>query len=182
MFLRETFSSCYCACDRDSSSFLPTPKLYTQRNAIMGWFTPSSRSHSSNHRPTYSRAGSTFSSRSSSYYKRRPRDGYIQRLLHKLKHLIREVMAYARRHPYKVFLLVIMPLISGGVLHSIARQFGIRLPDFLKGSAATRGGGGYYGSQGYGESDFGRNVGNIADLAGNIGSIGSVMKLASSFM
>ncbi|KAG9511994.1 hypothetical protein KCU93_g10424, partial [Aureobasidium melanogenum] len=58
-----------------------------------------SRSHhkSSHTRPTFPRAPSStasFFSRnggSSSYYKRRPRDGYIQSLLHKLKRLIRDL-------------------------------------------------------------------------------------------
>jgi len=56
-----------------------------------------------------------------------------------------------------------MPLVSGGVLHKLARQFGVNLPDF--GGASARGGGfsgsghgssssaGYYGSTGYGYED-----------------------------
>ena len=72
-----------------------------------------------------------------------------------------------------------MPLISGGVLASIARQFGIRLPDFLqgKGGMGGGGGGGYYGSQGYGD-DYGRGGGD----SGLGDSMGSLLKVAKAFM
>jgi len=36
-----------------------------------------------------------------------------------------------RRHPLKVFLLVIMPLITGGALAKLLAQVGIRLPPGL---------------------------------------------------
>ncbi|KAF2752820.1 hypothetical protein EJ05DRAFT_480970 [Pseudovirgaria hyperparasitica] len=142
----------------------------------MGWFNSSS-SHS---RPSYTRASSTFSSHSrsgSSYYKRRPRDNYIQMLLRKFKHLIRELYYYARRHPIKILFMVIMPLISGGVLHQIARQFGIQLPAALRGNGGARGfrdDNGYYSSQGYeGRSD---------GVFGGFGDFGSVVKVARMFM
>ncbi|OCK95419.1 uncharacterized protein K441DRAFT_686759 [Cenococcum geophilum 1.58] len=146
----------------------------------MSWF---SRSGSSSHRPSYARsyAGSSHSShgRSSSHYKRRPRDGYIQRMIYKFKHLLRKLYDYARRHPIKVFFMVIMPLISGGLLHKAAKQLGIRLPDVLKGSGgASRGGGGYYGSEGYGKEESS----GIGKLAAGIGGLGSVAKLAQAFM
>ena len=69
-----------------------------------------------------------------------------------------------------------MPLISGGVLASIARQFGIRLPDFLqgKGGMGSRSGG-YYGSQGYGD-DYGGGDSGLGD------SMGSLLKVAKAFM
>ena len=81
----------------------------------MGWFSPSRRS-------------------SSSYYRRRPRDGYIRRLIHQLKRILRDLYGYARRHPIKVFMLVVMPLVTGGALHNVLRQFGIRLPSAMFGN------------------------------------------------
>jgi hypothetical protein len=162
----------------------------------MGWFTGSSSSHGHSHRGSYVRSssGSVFSrssshhghgghhSSSSSYYKRRPRDGYISRLYHKLKHLLKELYYFARRHPVKIFFMVVMPLISGGVLHNVARNFGISLPAMLRGSAGKSGGGGYdsyYGSSGYERESSG---GGAAGLMGNLGNVGSLLKMAQAFM
>lgn len=130
----------------------------------MGLFSSHS-SHSSHHRPTYARSSSHYS-RSSSYYKRRPRTGYINRLLAKLKHLLRELYYYARRHPIKVFMLVVMPLISGGVLAKLAAVAGFRLPAVLMGGMGTAGRGygaygGYYGSAGYGSAGTGNGLGGL---------------------
>jgi len=158
----------------------------------MGWFTSSSNRRSSSSRPAYSRAGSERSSashsRSSSYYKRRPRDGYISRLVYKLKHLIHQLWYYARKNPIKIFFLVIMPLISGGVLAGIARQFGIRLPSFLQGKGgrgAGGGSGGYYGSHGYeGGHGMGGAMGGLSGLSGlaSGGNMGSLMSVAKAFL
>ena len=93
----------------------------------MGWFTPSYSSSSSHRRS------------SSSSYRRRPRDGYIQRMIQQLRRFLRDLIAYARRNPMKVVMMVIMPLITGGALTGILRRFGIRLPP---GMARMFGGGG----------------------------------------
>ena len=159
------------------------------------FFPWSSSSSSHNRRPSNSRAGSTYRSHSrdsygnsrsgsSSYYKRRPRDGFIQRLIYRLKHLLRELWYYARRNPVKLFFLVIMPLISGGVLAGIAKQFGIRLPGFLMGKSQGRGYGGYYGSQGYGPERRGGGLGGLASMAGGLsgGNVGSLMSIAKMFI
>lgn len=37
-------------------------------------------------------------------------------------------MAYARRHPVKLLMLVVMPLITGGALHGLLRQLGVKVP------------------------------------------------------
>jgi hypothetical protein len=157
-------------------------------------------------RRSSSYAGSSYSSTSrhhasTSRYKRSPRDGYLQHLYAKLRHFLREVWRYAQRHPYKVFFMVIMPLVSGGVLHKLARQFGVNLPEM--GGAGTRGGysggghsGGYYGSEGYGESRGGGGggfggidmqtlaggIGTAQSLAGGISSLASLAGMASKFM
>ncbi|KAG9562523.1 hypothetical protein KCU77_g3169, partial [Aureobasidium melanogenum] len=144
-----------------------------------------SRSHykSSHTRPAFPRAPSStasFFSRnggSSSYYKRRPRDGYIQSLLHKLKRLIRDLWEYAQRHPFKAFMAVVVPLISaGGALHSLLKQFGVRLPVMFD---AGVGRGGYYGSAGYGGYESGSVFGGGG---GAMDTVGSLMKFARAFM
>lgn len=110
-------------------------------------------------------------------------------------------MHYARRHPYKVFFAVIMPLVSGGVLHKLARQFGVNLPEM--GGSAARGGyvgsghtggyssgaGGYYGSEGYGPSGSrgGAQGGmfggiDVQSVAGGIGNLATIAQMASKFM
>jgi hypothetical protein len=103
--------------------------------------------------------------------------------------------------------MVIMPLVSGGVLHKLARQFGVNLPEM--GGQGARGGysgsghhsssggasGGYYGSQGYGmessrsgPSNGGggmmAGLGNIdmQSVAGGIGGLANLASMASKFM
>jgi len=154
------------------------------------WFFPrsSSSSSSKHHKPGYARSSSGFSSysrSSTSHYKRRPRDGYVDRLVHKFKHLIRELWYYLRRNPIKVFFLVIMPLISGGALAAFAKQFGIRLPAFLSGKHAKGMGesGGYYGSKGYGggAEDLLGSAGGLGSLLGG-GGVGNLMGVAKMFL
>lgn len=79
--------------------------------------------------------------------------------------MLRNIYNYARRHPVKVFILVIMPLITGGALHNILRQFGIRLPVGLSSVM-----GGYGGSRG----GF--------DGRGGEGGLQSLMNIAKMFM
>ncbi|PHH60408.1 hypothetical protein CDD81_1686 [Ophiocordyceps australis] len=69
---------------------------------------------------------------SSSYYKRSPRHGFLQRTYRKLRRLLRHLARYARRHPYKVFFLVIMPLITGGLLSALLARFGLGLPPSIE--------------------------------------------------
>ncbi|KAI8632509.1 hypothetical protein F5Y19DRAFT_366300 [Xylariaceae sp. FL1651] len=70
--------------------------------------------------------------RSSSYYKRSPRSNFMTRAYKKLKRLLRDLMYYAKRHPMKVFMLVIMPLVTGGALTALLARFGLRLPAGLE--------------------------------------------------
>lgn len=82
-----------------------------------------------------------------------------------------------------------MPLISGGALAAVARQFGVKLPDFLSGKGAREMSGaydGYYGSKGYNRHST--SSGGLGDLMGAVGemgggaSIGTMMNLAKNFM
>jgi hypothetical protein len=45
-----------------------------------------------------------------------------------LKRLLRNLVYYAKRHPIRVFMLVIMPLVTGGALTALLARFGLRLP------------------------------------------------------
>lgn len=188
----------------------------------MGWFTPSRNSssffggyvgggdkHHRSHSPrsSVSHAHSSYS-RSSSYYKRRPRDGYLARLLHKLRHFVRELVHYAKRHPFKAALAVLGPLlVSGGILHQVSRNFGFKLPHALKGlglggsghgsggfpmadlMGGSRHGGagmdGYYGSSGYSGSGGGSQSGGLGGLGavvGSLGGLGTLVSVAKAFM
>ncbi|OAL49217.1 hypothetical protein IQ07DRAFT_588547 [Pyrenochaeta sp. DS3sAY3a] len=153
---------------------------------------PSRRPH---YRTGYASSTHSTSSRhhsSTSRYKRSPRDSYMQHLYKKLQHFMREIWRYAQRHPYKVFFMVIMPLVSGGVLHKLAKQFGVTLPEM--GGQGARGGssasGGYYGSDGYGMERGGGGGGaagmlgglDLQSVAGGIGGLASIASMASKFM
>lgn len=96
--------------------------------------------------------------------------------------------------------MVIMPLVSGGVLHKLARQFGVNLPEM--GGQGARGGhsggghsgGNYYGSAGYGDersaggmggfdmSTLSSGIGTAQSLAGGISGLASLAGMASKFM
>jgi hypothetical protein len=145
-------------------------------------------------RPSY--AGSSYSSSSrhhssTSRYKRSPRDGYLSYLYGKVRHFLREIWRYAQRHPYKIFFMVIMPLVSGGVLTKFAKQFGVTLPDM----GGKKGGGsaaGYYGSDGYGAEGRGGGgfdmqsltggIQTAQSLAGGVSGLASLAGMASKFM
>lgn len=82
--------------------------------------------------------------RAPSYYKRSPRPNFVNRALSKLRRLLRDLVYYAKRHPLKVFALVIMPLVTGGFLTALLARFGLRLPAGLErmlGVAAKAGAG-----------------------------------------
>lgn len=71
-----------------------------------------------------------------------------------------------------------MPLISaGGAIHSILRQFGVRLPVAFDGVGRSYDGG-YYGSSGYG-NEFGRDGGGGG---GAMETMGNMFKIAQAFM
>ncbi|KAI5853666.1 hypothetical protein GGS23DRAFT_502778 [Durotheca rogersii] len=99
-------------------------------------------------RSVFSSGSRNLPGRSGSYYKRQPRSSFLQRMLKKLKRLLRDLVHYAKRHPIKVFMLVIMPLVTGGALTALLARFGMRLPPFIErmlGVAARAGSGGSAG-------------------------------------
>lgn len=113
---------------------------------------------------------SVFSSFSSSSRRARPREGFVQRMIHSIKKLFRDIYRYARKHPVKVFLLVILPLLTSGVLPKLLAMVGLRLPHGVAsalgssgaGASAARGFGGMEGAAGKGLSE---SVSGLVSLA-----------------
>jgi hypothetical protein len=83
-----------------------------------------------------------------------------------VRRLFRDLVYYAKRHPLKVFMLVIMPLVTGGALTALLARFGIRMPAGLErmmGVAARASTGDGIGL-----------VGEAVRMAGNLGGSGAV--------
>ncbi|KAJ6092926.1 hypothetical protein N7486_008215 [Penicillium sp. IBT 16267x] len=89
---------------------------------------------------------SVFSTFSSSSRRARPREGFVQRMIRSIKKLFRDIYRYAREHPMKVLMLVVLPLLTSGVLPKLLAMIGIQLPHgvlgALGGSSGARGMGG----------------------------------------
>ncbi|TVY33129.1 hypothetical protein LSUB1_G007585 [Lachnellula subtilissima] len=127
--------------------------------------------------------------RSSSYYKRSPRGGFIKRVYSRLRRLLRDLLYYMKRNPIKVFVLVIMPLVTGGALSGLLGRFGIRLPGGLE---KMFGGGAGIGRGREGGTQFERSsyrsegplggMGGIGSAMGGLGGLGGAMSLAKMFM
>lgn len=113
----------------------------------------------------------------------------------KLRRLLRDLLYYLKKHPMKVFMLVIMPLITGGALTGLLARFGIRLPGGVEkmfGAAA----GGSVGGMGVGrgagghmqfertkvEGPLGGLGGGIGNAISGMGGIGGAVSLAKMFM
>jgi hypothetical protein len=98
--------------------------------------------------------------------------------------MLKDLWAYARRHPVKAFFAVVVPMLSaGGAVAGILKQFGIRLPLGLGGALGMGGvarkmGGGYYGSEGYGD------LAGLGGLGGGslMEGAGSLFQVAKMFM
>lgn len=69
---------------------------------------------------------------STSSYRRSPRSNFLTRAYKQLKRLLRDLVYYAKRHPIKVFTLVVLPLITGGALTALLARFGLRLPPSIE--------------------------------------------------
>lgn len=151
-----------------SRSRSPSRKYYASRPSV-------SRSVSSIFSLGSSRAYS-----SSRHSRARPRSGFVARI----RRFLREVYSYMRRHPLRVFLLVIMPLITGGALAKLLAQFGIRLPRSLQsmvGSNPYRSETDRYYARG-GARDFTGGTA-LPGMGGGVGqSISSLMGIAKMFV
>lgn len=77
--------------------------------------------------------GSIFGrSSSSSVYRRSPRSGFISRAFKKLRQLLRDLLYHMKREPYKVLMLVVIPLLLSGTFSKLLAKFGVRLPSSLQ--------------------------------------------------
>jgi hypothetical protein len=120
----------------------------------------------------------------------------MARIYSKLRRLLRDLLYYFKKHPMKVFMLVIMPLITGGALTGLLAKFGIRLPGGIEkmfGAAAGGSNGGGYGvGRGQGghmqfertkvEGPLGGLGEGIGSVVGGLGGIGGAVSLAKMFM
>ena len=154
---------------------------------------PSRRKSSSHNNPYYasrpsaSRSASSFFSlgggggSSRGYSSRaRPRSGFMARI----RKFIRDLYSYMRRNPIKVFMLVIMPLITGGALTKILGQFGVRLPAGLQQFAGGgRGQDRFYSRGGARDFEGGSSLPGMSGGFGGMGSaLGTVAGIAKNFL
>lgn len=63
-------------------------------------------------------------------------------MIHYIKKLLRDIYHYMRRHPIKVFMMVIMPLFTSGALQKLLSMIGLRLPKGIFGDLGKALGGG----------------------------------------
>lgn len=113
----------------------------------------------------------------------RPRRGFVA----KVRRWLRELYEYMKRHPLKVFMLVILPLITGGALTKILSVVGIRLPPSIEralGSSMTRGTGAnqrYFANGGARDFAGGSALDGMMG-AGLGGSLGGLLSMAKMFV
>ncbi|KAI2788530.1 hypothetical protein POX_e06547 [Penicillium oxalicum] len=109
---------------------------------------------------------SVFSSYSSSSRRARPREGFVQRMIHSVKKLLRDIWRYARQHPIKVFLMVILPLLTSGVLPKLLAMVGLRLPHGVASAlGASSAGRGYGGMEGGSRGGLSESLNGLLSLA-----------------
>lgn len=119
--------------------------------------------------------------RSSSYYKRSPRKGYLSKILHQLRRLWRDLIYYAKKNPLKVFMLVIMPLLTSGALVGLLSRFGVRLPGGLDRMLRNLGGGSE-GSLHMERESYQGPLSGVGNVVGAMGGLGGAMNVAKMFM
>ncbi|KAJ9652434.1 hypothetical protein H2198_008304 [Neophaeococcomyces mojaviensis] len=140
-----------------------------------------------------SRAGSTHSSSrgifgsSSKHHshgsRAQPRRGFVARV----QKWLRDLYYYLKKHPVKVFFLVIMPLITGGALTKLLHTVGIRLPRSIErmvGSSMNRGYGDnqrFYARGGARDFDGGTSMPGIGGAGLGESAMG-LFKMAKMFM
>ena len=145
-------------------------------------------SHSRHQRSTRGVSNNPFnffaSSRSfGSSSRARPRSGFVARV----RRFLLEVYSYMRRHPAKVFFLIILPLITGGALTKLLSVVGIRLPRSVENLMSQFGGGrGVVERERFYSRGGARDFGGGSALPGMMGgvgqSVGGLMGLAKMFM
>ncbi|KAI9745442.1 MAG: hypothetical protein M1818_000976 [Claussenomyces sp. TS43310] len=150
--------------------------------------------HSSSHNNSSRASFFGLGGRSTSHYKRSPRKGYLNKMYAQLRRLLRDLVYYLKKNPFKVFVLVIMPLITGGVLTGLLARFGIRLPAGVERMIAklgghsgesfgrTNGGTGAGGGLHFEREKYEGPLGGMGKAMGAMGGAGTLMGLAKMFM
>lgn len=98
-------------------------------------------------------------------------------MIRSIKKLIRDIYRYARHHPVKVFMLVILPLLTSGVLPKLLAVVGLRLPHGVasalgsSGAGAARGFGGLEGGAGKGLSESVNGLMSLAKMLLELGVV-----------
>jgi len=84
----------------------------------------------------------------------------------------------------KVFMLVIMPLITGGALTGLLRQLGIRLPNGMERmfGGGTSIGRGHGGGMQFERSHYEGPLGGMGGMGGVASGMGGLMNVAKMFM
>ncbi|KIW72266.1 hypothetical protein PV04_00472 [Phialophora macrospora] len=111
----------------------------------------------------------------------RPRSGFINRI----RRFLHEIYEKFKRHPFRMFMLVIMPLLTSGVLVKLFSSIGIRLPTSIHrmmGGQQTR-----QPTERFYARGGARDMGGGTALPGMAGpgwgdSLGTVMGIAKSFL
>jgi hypothetical protein len=114
-----------------------------------------------------------------------------------LRRILRDLIHYLKKNPVKVFMLVIMPLITGGVLTGLLAKFGLRLPHGIERMIAKLGGhaGSSYGSSSIGRGSDGglqferksysgsiNSLGGMSGMLGGLGGASTLLGVAKAFL
>jgi hypothetical protein len=88
-------------------------------------------------------------------------------MLRDIKRLFRDIYRWARRNPMKVFMMVIVPLLTSGVLPKLLAMIGIRLPHAITSAlgGASKSSGGMGDMMGGGNRGIGENIGSLMSIA-----------------
>jgi hypothetical protein len=89
----------------------------------------------------------------------------------RLRRLLRNLIHFMKKHPMRVFMLVIMPLLTGGALAQLLARFGIRLPAGLDKMFGGRGGGRSVDFESTTVEGPLAAVGGLSSLAGGLGGV-----------
>lgn len=89
----------------------------------------------------------------------------MQRLVRSIKKLFRDIYRYARHHPMKVFLMVILPLLTSGVLPKLLGMIGIRLPHGMMSALGGSAPGARGAIEGFESKGLSESVNSLMNLA-----------------
>lgn len=83
-------------------------------------------------------------------------------MLRDIKRLFRDIYRWARRNPMKVFMMVIVPLLTSGVLPKLLAMIGIRLPHAV---TSALGGAAKPSGAGAGGRGMSENISSLMNIA-----------------